>query len=66
MSYTFRSKNSDGTINEIELTPEQAIDLGNCRAIAYFPHDERIAVDGDGRIIHHQSAIPRQMKPADS
>ena len=37
----FRSTTiSDGTIDEIELTPEQALDLGSGEAIAYLPRDE--------------------------
>ena len=40
-SYMFRSTTiSDGTIDEIELTPEQALDLGSGEAIAYLPRDE--------------------------
>ena len=61
MSYTFRSTNRDGTINEIELTPEQALDLGSGKAIAYFPRDERLLLDEDGTIVHHGSAISQQL-----
>ena len=57
--YTFRSRNVDGTLNEVAITPEQALDLAGGRAIAYFPHDERITVDEDGTIIYHQDARPR-------
>ncbi len=64
MSYTFRSTNKDGTINEIELTAEQAFDLGNGRAIAYFPRDQRIAVDEHGTIVHRESAVPQQLDEA--
>ena len=64
MSYTLRSKNPDGTINEIELTPEQALDLGAGKAIAYAPRDERVLVDDDGEIIHRESAIPQRPEAA--
>ena len=64
MSYTFRSTNGDGTINEVELTPEQALDLGAGKAIAHFPRDERVSVDNDGRIIRRESAIPQQRDEA--
>ncbi len=57
-TYTFRSRDQDGTINEVESTPEQALDLGSGRAIAYWPHDEKILVDDAGQIIKHESAIP--------
>lgn len=64
MSYTFRSTNKDGTINEIELTPEQALDLGSGRAIAYWPRDERTLVDDDGTIVYRESAVPKQLDEA--
>ena len=64
MSYTFRSTNSDGTVNEIALTPEQALDLGSGKAIAYFPRDERILIDDNGTIEYHESAMPQQLDNA--
>jgi hypothetical protein len=57
--FTFRSRNADGTINEIELTPEQALDLAAGQPIGYAPHDKQILVDDDGTIIHRESAVPR-------
>ena len=63
MSYTLRSKNTDGTINETELTAVQAATLATGRAIAYTPRDGRLLVDEDG-IIHSESAIPQQLDEA--
>ena len=57
-TYTFRSKNLDGTIDEVEMTAEQAHNLTSGRAIAYWPHDEKILVGDNGEIIRHESAIP--------
>lgn len=64
MSYTFRSKNTDGTISETELTAEQAATLAAGRAIADTPREERLLVDEDGQIIHSESAIPQQLGEA--
>ena len=60
MTYTLRSTNGDGTINETELTPEQAFDLGAGQPIAYSPRDERVLIDDDG-IIYRHSAIPQRL-----
>jgi len=57
-TFKLRSIDTDGIINEVEITPEQALDLGAGQPIAYFPHDERAAVDDDGQIIHRESARP--------
>jgi len=64
MSYTFRSSNPDGTINQIELTGDQALDLGAGKPIAYFPRDERVLVADDGQITYRESAIPEQRDEA--
>ncbi|HEV2060285.1 MAG TPA: hypothetical protein VGR11_13080 [Solirubrobacteraceae bacterium] len=64
MSYTLRSKNSDGTINGTAVTAEQAATLAAGRASAYSPRDERLLVDDDGQIIHRESAIPQQLDEA--
>ena len=60
MSYTLRSKNTDGTINETELTAEQAATLAAGKAIAYTPREERLLVDDDGQIIYRASAVPQR------
>ncbi len=64
MSYTLRSTNPDGTVNEVELTPEQASDLQAGRAIAYTPRDEAVLIDDDGTIIWRESAIPQKRHEA--
>jgi len=58
MTYTLRSINPDGTKNETEITAEQALDLGAGKPIAYMPQDERLLIDRDGTITHHESALP--------
>jgi hypothetical protein len=60
MTYTFRSTEPDGTVREVEITGEQALDLGAGQPIAYFPRDERVPVDEHGRIIRRERAIPQQ------
>jgi hypothetical protein len=62
--YTLRSTNDDGTISKVELTPEQAFDLGAKKPIAYFRRDERILMDGDGTITQRHSAIPPPLDEA--
>jgi len=61
---TLRLPLEDGTIRGVELTPEQALDLGAGQPIAYFPRDERLLVDEDGTITHHASAIPQMRDDA--
>jgi hypothetical protein len=63
-TFTFRSTEQDGTIREIELTPEQALDLGAGKAIAYTPRDERIVVDDDGTITYREDARPATREAA--
>jgi hypothetical protein len=55
----FRMPFPDGTVHETEITESQALDLAAHKAIAYFPRDQRVLVDGDGTITFRQSAIPR-------
>ncbi|HWI06590.1 MAG TPA: hypothetical protein VNT54_03650 [Solirubrobacteraceae bacterium] len=64
MSYTLHSTSSDGTIREIELTPEQALDVGAGLPIAHTSRNERISVDEDGRIIRREPAIAQQLDEA--
>ena len=64
MSYTFRSTNSDRTINETAITAEQALDLRRQPGIAYSPRDERILIDDNGTTIYHASASPQQLDGA--
>ena len=57
-TYIFSAKNADGSFEEVEMTAAQALDLGAGKAIAYFPHDERLSIRDDGTIVHRQSAVP--------
>ena len=66
MSYTFRSKNSDGTINETAITAEQAAVLQASGPMTYTVRDERLLIDEHGQIIHADSAIPPQLDEAAS
>lgn len=61
-TFTLRYGDQDGTKHEVELSPEQALDLGAGKAIAYFPHDERILVDEAGTITRREDARP--LRPA--
>ncbi len=56
--FTLRSRNPDGTINEV-TDAAQALDLAAAKAIAYTPHDERLLIDDDGTVTHRQSAVTR-------
>ena len=58
-SYTFRGRNADGSIDEVELTREQAETLAAGGHIAYAPHDERLVVEDDGTFVFRESAVPR-------
>ncbi len=60
MTFTFRSTNSDGTINGVELTPAQALDLGAGKPIVDFPRDERVHIGERDQITYHESATPQQ------
>ena len=64
MTDAFRSTNLDGTINEIELTPDQAGDLIAGKPITYTPHDARVLVDDDGQVVYRESAIPQRRDEA--
>lgn len=55
--HRFRSRDSDGALREVELTADQAADLMSGRAIAYYPHDHRVRVEGDD-VVHVESALP--------
>jgi hypothetical protein len=57
-TYTFRSRNLDGSINEVEMTENQARTLMAGRAVAWWPHDERVLVEEDGTIVFRESAVP--------
>jgi negative regulator of replication initiation len=57
-TYTFRSRNQDGTLNEVEVTPDQALNLNAGRAMAYWARDEKTLVNDHGEITHYESAIP--------
>lgn len=59
MTYTLRSTNPDGTVNETTLTAEQAFDLAPASPIAFMPRDERVLVDEEGQITHHEDARPQ-------
>jgi len=61
---TLRLPLADGTIRETELTAEQALDLGAGLPITYFPRDERLLVDDDGTITHHEDARPQMRDEA--
>lgn len=60
MTYTYRSTEQDGTVREVEITAEQALDLGAGTPMAYSPRDERMLVDKQGRIVRRESAIPQR------
>lgn len=64
MSYTFRSPNPDGTVDEVELTREQALDLVAGGAIMYTPRDQGLLIDENGAIIWRSSAIPQRLDEA--
>ncbi len=51
----------DGIRREIRLTADQARDLADGHAIAWYAPDvpERITVDADGVITEHEDARPR-------
>lgn len=50
-NFTFRFLESDGSVSEIEITPEQALDIGAGVGFSYSPRDERILIDDDGTVI---------------
>jgi len=54
-----RTRAIDGSIDEVKITGQQAIDLANGKPIAYTVNDERITVGSEGEIIRHQDARPR-------
>lgn len=58
-TFTLRSVGQDGTVHEVEITPEQALDLGAGKPIAYVPRDEGFRVDEDGTITTRESAVPQ-------
>jgi hypothetical protein len=56
-THTFRSRNLDGTWNEIGgLTAEQAAKLDNGQAAAWTVSDEKIVVDDDDKIAYVETA----------
>lgn len=58
-TYIFRCVESDtGTVREVDLTADQAAQIGRGGVLAYFPRDERISVDSAGRLVRRESAIP--------
>jgi len=58
-TYTLRMTDENGVVHEVALSAGQVLDLGQGRAIAYFPSDEQVLVDDDGTIIRRESAVPR-------
>lgn len=60
MSSTFRSSNNHGTINEIELTPEHALDLDSGKIVACLPRGERSVADDSGHVIRGQAATAQR------
>jgi len=61
---TLTTTYSDGTTHKTKITPEQAFDLSAGKAIAYFPRDERVLVDDEGQITHHDDARPQYPEAA--
>lgn len=64
-TYTLRSIDQDGVVHEVEIIPEQALDLGaNVRQpgsappLTYFVRDEQLLVGEDGELIERESAVP--------
>lgn len=57
-TFTLKMKDENGDSREVELDAAQVLDLGAGKAIAYFPHDERVYIDEDGTITERESAIP--------
>lgn len=57
--YTLRSRNPDGTINEITIDWDQADDLAAGRPIAYTPRDAHVALEDDGTVVYREDARPR-------
>ncbi len=40
------------------MTEAQAAALASGRAVAYFPRDERVALNSDGSLTFRESALP--------
>ena len=59
IDYTLRLPLDDGTTREIEMTREQALDIGAHRPIAYTARDERVLVDDDGTITVREDGRPQ-------
>jgi hypothetical protein len=58
-NHILRLQESEDSRREIEITPEQAREFMAGRPFAYYPHDERIAVDPTtGQVVRRESAIP--------
>lgn len=64
MTNTLRMTRQDGTIREIALTGEQAMDTTQGRAVACTVREESVVLDDGGQIIHRESAIPQQLDEA--
>lgn len=56
---TFRCVDGAGNRHEVELTEAQAVELATGRAVAYFPRDEKVALNGDGSLTFRESAVPQ-------
>lgn len=57
-THVLRSIASDGSNDEVELTSRQAHTLGAGAPLAYFPHDERLLITHEGRVVRRESAVP--------
>jgi len=55
---TFSSVDSDGNRHEIEMTRGQVHELAAGGAVAYFPRNERVALNSDGSVTFRESAVP--------
>lgn len=54
----FSSVDRAGCRQEVEMTEAQAAALASGRAVAYFPRDERVALNSDGSLTFRESALP--------
>lgn len=58
LTIRFSGPHNRDVVHELEVTPEQALDLGAGKPVTHFIRGEQVLVGEDGELIERDSAVP--------